>query len=69
MKPALCWIPTEVWVDVFSYPWISRKDLGQIVDKIGNSYIAEILQYCLHDRGKQTLGTMILYEVFYLYFK
>jgi len=63
MKLALRYIPTEVWVDVLCYPWISRKQLGKIVDKFRNRYFAEILQYCLHERGKQSLGYLQLNEV------
>ena len=64
MKLALRYIPTEVWVDIFSFPWISRKKLGQLVDQLGNRYFAEIFQYCLHERGKRTLGTLNLNKVF-----
>ena len=64
MKPGLRLIPTEVWVDIFSYPWIRRWKLGRIVDKIGNAYFTEILQYCLHERGKRKLKYVWLGQVY-----
>ena len=63
MKIALRYIPAEVWVDVFIYPWISRKQLGQIVHRFKNRRFVEILQYCLHERGKRMLGTIRLDKV------
>ena len=55
MKYWLSQLPLEVWVDVFSFPWISRKEFGQIVDKIGNYQFVEFMQFYLHDWGKLTL--------------
>ena len=69
MKLALRYIPTEVWVDVFIYPWNKRKKLGKIVDRFRNRKFAEILQYCLHDRGKRTLKTVYMDEVLNAMFK
>ena len=60
MKPALRLIPTEVWVDVFRYPWITRKELGRIVHRFRNRKFAEFLQFYLHDWGKQTLNKVYL---------
>ena len=65
MKLALRYIDEEVWVaDVFCFPWISRKQLGKIVHRLRNRYFAGILQYCLHERGKRTLGELILGKVY-----
>ena len=66
MKPGLRCLPNEVWVDVFIFPWISRKKLGKIVHKLGDKDvpIAAILQYILHKRGKRTLGPICLDKVF-----
>ena len=55
MKPGLAILPLEVWADVLVFPWISREELAQIVDKIGDRKFAEKLQFRLHDMGKQTL--------------
>ena len=66
MKLALRYIPTEVWVDVFCYPWIGRKKLGKIVDKLRNRKFAEILQYCLHERGRRMLNKLYLDKVYKL---
>ena len=63
MKSALQFIPTEVWVDVFRYPGKSRKELGEMADKLGHKF-AEFLQFYLHEWGKRTLKTLWLYEVF-----
>ena len=67
MKPGLRCLPNEVWVDVFSFPWISRKQLGEIVHKLGNPTIVEVLQYILHERGKRTLGEICLDKVFEIF--
>ena len=64
MKPALQFIPTEVWVDVFRYPGKSRKELGEIVDQIGNRKFAEFLQFYLHEWGKRTLSEVYLEQVY-----
>ena len=64
MKLALRYIPTEVWVDVIIFPWITRKKLGKIVHMFRNRYFAEILQYCLHERGSRTLDTVYLLKVY-----
>ena len=63
MKPALRWIPTEVWVDIFRYPWINRKELGRIVHKFRNCKFAEFLQFYLHEWGKQKIGRLFLGKV------
>ena len=63
MKLALRYIPTEVWVDVVIFPWITRKELGRIVPMFRNRYFAEILQYCLHERGKRELDAIDLTKV------
>ena len=63
MKIALRYIPTEVWVDIFCYPWINRKELGQLMDKLGNRYFADIFQYYLHERGKRILAELDLDKV------
>ena len=55
MKYWLSHLPLEVWVDVFCYSWISREELGRIVDRFGNRKFAEYLQFYLHDWGKHTL--------------
>ena len=49
-------LPLEVWVEIFSFPWISREEFGQIVDIIGNFKFAEHVQFYLHEWGKQKLG-------------
>ena len=53
-------LPLEVWMDIFCFPWITRRDFGQIVDKIGNFKFAEHAQFYLHEWGKRTMGTLIL---------
>ena len=55
MKYWISHLPLEVWVDVFSFPLMSREEMGRIVDKIGNFKFAEYLQFYLHDWGKQKL--------------
>ena len=60
MKPALRWIPIEVWVDIFCFAWIARWKLGEIVDQIGNAKFAEYLQFYLHDWVKRTLNPLHL---------
>ena len=60
MKYWLSHLPLEVWVDVFCYPWISRRELGTIVDEFGNHTFAEYLQFYLHDWGKRMLSDLRL---------
>ena len=67
MKLALRWIPSEVWMDIFTFPWISREDMGNIVHKIGNRQFAEFLQEYLHKWGKQTLKCVNLIKVYLLH--
>ena len=55
MTPGLVVLPLEVWTDVFVFPWITRRKLAQIVDKIGDRKFAEKLQFRLHDMGKHSL--------------
>ena len=55
MKPGLAVLPLEVWADVFVYPWITRQQLAQIVDRFKNRKFVEKLQFRLHDMGKHTL--------------
>ena len=62
MKLALRWIPTEVWVDVFRYRGKSRKELGEIADKLGRKF-AEFLQFYLHEWGQRMLGDLYFHEV------
>ena len=69
MKYWLRQLPLEVWVDIFSYPWISRKKLGQLVDKIGNRKFAEALQFYLHDWGKRKLKTLCFEKVLLIWIK
>ena len=40
-------LPLEVWMDIFSFPWISRRVLGQLVDQTDNFKYAEHAQFCL----------------------
>ena len=56
-------LPIEVWMDIFCFPWIKRKDFGQLVDKIGNSKFAEHAQFYLHEWGKHKLGNLIFKKV------
>ena len=58
MKYWLSHLPLEVWVDVYRYPWITREELGKIVDKFRNHKFAEYLQFYLHDWGKQKLNDL-----------
>ena len=55
MKYWLSHLPLEVWVDCYRYPWISREELGRIVDRFRNRKFAEYLQFYLHDWGKHKL--------------
>ena len=69
MKYWLSHLPLEVWVDVFRYPiysWTTRKELGEIVDQIGNRKFAEFLQFYLHDWGKRMLGRMWICQVCFI---
>ena len=63
MKYWVSHLPLEVWVDVFSYPWISREAMGRIVDKIGNYQFAEFLQFYLHDWSKHSLQHVRFHQV------
>ena len=58
-------LPTEVWVDVFCYLWvtISRPELARMVDKIGNRWFGEQLQFYLHEWGKHTLAKLLFIQV------
>lgn len=58
MKLGLAVLPMDVWADVFVYPWITRKNLAQIVDQFKERQFAEKLQTFLHDPkcGKHSLG-------------
>ena len=49
-------LPLEVWMDIFVYPWITRKEFGQLVHGIGNFKFAEHAQFYLHEWGKRKLG-------------
>ena len=48
-------LPLEVWVEIFSFPWITREEFGQLVDKIGNHKFGEHAQFFLHEWGKRKL--------------
>ena len=48
-------LPLEVWMDIFCYPCISRKEFGRIIDRIGNFKFAEHAQFYLHEWGKRTM--------------
>ena len=69
MNPGLRCLPNEVWLDVFIFPWISRKQLGKIVHKLGDKDvpIVALLQYILHERGRRTLGEIRLDKVFFIF--
>ena len=69
MKPALRLIPLETWVEVFSFPWIEREELGKIVDRFfRNRKFAEFLQFYLHDWGKHTLKHFYIQQVYLIWF-
>ena len=55
MKPDLAILPLEVWADILVFPWITREQLAQIVDKFRERQFAEKLQFRLHDMGKHSL--------------
>ena len=56
-------LPLEVWVDIFSHPWITRAEFGQLVDQIGNFKFAEHAQFYLHEWGRRTLGKVVFDQV------
>ena len=56
-------LPLEVWVDIFSYPWITRKEFGQLVERIGNWKFAENAQFYIHEWGKRKLGDLTFEKV------
>ena len=56
-------LPLEVWMDIFVFPWNTRKELGQLVHKIGNYKFAEHAQFYLHEWGKRTLGEVHFHKV------
>ena len=57
MKSELSVLPMDVGADVFIYPWITRQQLAQIVDRFKERAFAEKLQKFLHDPkcGKHSL--------------
>ena len=69
MKYWLSHLPLEVWVDVYRYPWITREELGRIVDRFTNRKYAEYLQFYLHDWGKRTMGCIGFDQVYLIYIK
>ena len=56
-------LPLEVWVEIFSYPWISRLEFGYFVARIGNFKFAEHAQFYLHEWGKHKLGSISFHKV------
>ena len=59
-------LPLEVWMDIFCFPWITRKEFGRIVDRIGNFKFAEHAQFYLHEWGKHKLGRLCFDQVYIL---
>ena len=62
MKYWLSHLPLEVWVDCYRYPGISREQMGQIVDLIGNYKYGEYMQFYLHDWGKRMLKPIYFHQ-------
>ena len=58
-------LPLEVWVEIFSYPWINREKFAQIVDRIGNFKFTENAQFFLHQWGRRKLDKVHFDKVGY----
>ena len=59
-------LPLEVWMDIFCFPWITREQFGQLVDKIGNFKFGEHAQFYLHEWGRRTLGSLKFKQVYFI---
>ena len=55
MKPGLAILPLEVWADVFETPVITRQELAQLANHLGNRGFTNKLQKLLHGCGKHSL--------------
>ena len=62
MKPALCALALEVWMDILVFPWISsykkRLKLAQMCNYFGDWKFSEISDFFMHKFVKHTLDEM-----------
>jgi len=58
----LSYLPLEVWVEVFCYPWIRREELARIVHRFCNRKFTEYLQFYLHDWGRHGLKKHLVFD-------